>query len=192
MSDQDDIIAAALADSEEFEKRAQLDVSDDELGSIQKLANEQMRLEQLVEDLERVSKQAKQNLNRISQELLPDALMKAEVKSFELSGGIKLSLTKKYVGSIKKENEDEALDWFKSTQRSGVITPNVTLPFGKGHLMEAEEAAKKVASMGIPVSIKPNIHWQTLRALVRELYENGEEIPDCISTHVINETKIKR
>lgn len=192
MGEQDDIIAAALADSEAFEQNAQLSVSDDELGSIQKLANEQMRLEQLVADLENTMKTAKRSLERVSHELLPDALMKAEVKSFELSGGIKLSLNKKYIGSIKKENEDAALEWFKSTQRAGVITPNVTLPFVKGHIQEAEEAAQRVADMGIPVSIKPNVHWQTLRAVVRELYESGEEIPSCISTHVINETKIKR
>ena len=188
----DDVIAAALADAEALESQAKMNVSDDELGSIQKLSAEQIRLEDFLETLAEITKAAQDGCRRIREELLPEALMSADIKSFELSDGSKVSVAKKYIGSITKENEDKALAWFKETKRSGVITPNVTLPFAKGHLEEAEAAVEKLKSMGIEVTMKPGVHWQTLRAVVRELYESGDEIPDCISTHVINEAKIKR
>lgn len=192
MSDYDDVILAALADTEALEKRAQLDLTDDELLSIAKLADEQIRLEDLVQELEEVLKKAQKSLADVSQTHLPDAMEKSGMKSFEFENGAKLSISKKYIGAITKDNEDAALEWFKNTKRSGVITPNVTMLFGKGHLDEAEKAVKAVAELGFPVQIKPNVHWQTLRAVVRELYETGETVPECISTHIINEAKIKR
>lgn len=188
----DDIINAALADVENLEERAKLNLDDDELSSIKSLSTKQMELEDLVEELDRVKKTATENLRQIREEKLPEAMMKAEIKSFELSDGAKLSVSKKYIGSISKANEDEALRWFKDTKREGVITPNLTIPVGKGKLERAEEYARFLEQQHIPVSLKPSVHWQTLRAVVRELYENGEEVPSCISTHVINEAKIKR
>jgi len=187
-----DVINAALADVENLEKRAQLEITDDDLGSIKLLAIEQMRLEDFIVQLGSITSAATKSLLQVQQEYLPDAMIKAEVKSFVLENGAKLSVSKKYVGNISKDNEDAALEWFKSTKRSGVITPNVTLPFAKGHLEEAEKTVEQLRSMGVDVSIKPAVHWQTLRALVRELYENGDVIPECISTFVINEAKITR
>lgn len=192
MGDFDDVISAALADTDALEKRAKLDLKDEDLLSLAKLADEQVRLEDLVEELSEILSAANKALLEVSQNLLPDAMEKGGIKSFELADGSKLSVSKKYIGSITKENEDSALEWFKATKRSGVITPNVTMPFGKGMLESAEDAVRRVESLGLPVQIKPSVHWQTLRAVVRELYENGEPVPECISTHIINEAKIKR
>jgi len=192
MSDVDDIIAAALADAESFEEQAELSLDDNEVKSIKRLSSEMMRLEDLVSKVEKTMKQANENLRNIRENLLPGAMIEAELKSIELEDGSKLTRSMKYIGSIKKDNEDAALEWFKTSGRVGVVTPTMTIPIAKGHLDEAEDTAKKLQDQGIPVILKPNVHWQTLRAVVRELYENGEEIPDCISTHVIDEAKIKR
>ncbi len=188
----DDVILAALQDVEALEKRAALEISDDEIGSIQKLAAEQVRLEDFLAELESVQKKAGESLRLIREQKLPDALMAAKVKSFELDDGSKVSLSKKYIGSITKENEDEALAWFINTKRAGVVTPNMSIPVGKGELEKAEAIAGKLEAAGIEYTLKPGVHWQTLRAVVRELYESGEEIPKCISTHVFNEATIKR
>ena len=191
MSEYDDIVAAALLDSGAMEDQAQLSITDDDVGNIQKLSAEMMRLEDYVELLADLSKTASGNLSLIREQRLPDALTKAQVKSFELIDGSKITLSKKYIGSIAKGNEDDALAWFKETKRSGVITPLLTVETSKGHLEEAEELAARISTMGISCVLKPSVHWQTLRAVVREMYEAGDEIPDCISTFVINEVKIK-
>ena len=192
MSEYDEVIQAAIDDADALEKSASLNLNDEELGSIQKLSDEMIRLEDLVESLNRTIKVANESLRHVREERLPEAMQKAEMKSIELESGAKLSVSKKYIGSITKTNEDDALDWFVKTKRAGVITPNLSIPVDKGHLEEAQNYKETLEKQGIPVVLKPSVHWQTLRAVVRELYENGEEVPPCISTHVINEAKIKR
>jgi len=192
MSDHEDIVATALRDSDAMENEAQLTITDEDIGNIQKLSAEMMRLEDYVDRLADIAITAGKNLLIIREQRLPDALTKAQVKSFELTDGSKITLSKKYIGAITKDNEDDALAWFKETKRSGVVTPLLTVETSKGHLEEAEELATQISAMGISCVLKPSVHWQTLRAVVRELYEAGEEIPDCINTHVINEVKIKR
>jgi len=191
-SDYDDVVSKALADAGVIEKNAELNLDDDGLKSITRLSLRMMELEDFIEALTTLSKNAHESLRVIREGFLPEAMSAADLKSIELENGSKLSVSMKYVGNIKKDNEDAALVWLKETKRSGVITPALTIPVAKGHLDQAEAIAKRLEGFGINYSLKPSVHWQTLRALVRELYESGEKIPDCITTYTINEAKIKR
>lgn len=185
----DDIIAAALADAEAAESL--VDVDDAALDSISKLADHQLQLEETLAHLEKLAKDVKYKLEKVSQESIPSKMAELGIKSIELDSGAKLTVSKKYIGSIKKDNLDVALKWFIETKRAGVVTPKVVVDVSKGELARAEVYVEKMKEAGIPVHLEPSVHYQTLRAVTRELYESGDEIPEWLNTHVVDETKIK-
>lgn len=192
MSEYDDMIAAALHDAGVIEDRSALALTDDQLGNISDLSTEMMRLEDYLAKIEALSKAATASLVEVRERLLPDAMDNAGVKSIQLKDGSSLSVSMKYIGSISKDNEEAALEWFKSSGRIGAVTPILTVDTQKGHLEQAEGIYKMLIERDISCTLKPSVHWQTLRAVVRELYEAGDAIPECLSTYVINEAKIKR
>ena len=192
MSEYDDLISDALADAEANEKAVTLDLDDVELKNLNLLTERMMKLEDHIAYLEDLGKKAGESLRQLREQFIPDAMVANNLKLVELGDGSKLSVSIKYIGSITKDNEEAALEWFKKSGRSGVVTPTLTVLTEKGRVDEAETIAKQLTEQGIPCSLKPTVHWQTLRSVVRELYESGEVVPSCISTHVINEAKIKR
>lgn len=167
---------------------------EDQLEVIVSLAERQLELEQSIIDQEEALKETKDQLRQVSERDLPDAMDEAGVEEFTLKDGRKVTVKVDYYASIPKAHQPAAFNWLRERGHDGIIKRNITAKFGKGQ----DSLAQRIATLirenaeGIPVDDKQSVHFQTLRAFVREQMEQGVEIPeDIFGIHVRNVAKVK-
>ena len=74
-----------------------------------------------------------------------------------------------------------------------IIKNDITVTFGRGEDNKASEYATLAQGQGFEPVQKIGVHPQTLKAVVRERLESGQEMPsDIIKTYAGNSTKITR
>ena len=166
--------------------------SDEQLESISALIRRQIEAEQTVESSEDSLKRAKQNLKNIREERLPEAMRTAGVINFTTSDFLSATLNDVYYANIKEENRDDAFAWLKEEGHDDIIKNDVLMSFGRGEEDMAQTAMDQLTDLGLNPTNKKHIHWQTLRAFVKEQMTKGVTLPDSISVHVVPTTKIKR
>lgn len=182
----DDVLKAAMADAESAAP------SQDKLVSVEQLIAEQVRLEDLLESLEQQRKETQALYDNIRDRQLPDALLEANIQSFETKTGLKVKIEKLYLASVNKDNAPKFYDWLDEHGNGGIIESNILLPFGKGGRDEAKSIAEKLKSEGLQPVLSESIHWATLRAFAREQIEEGNDLPPELSVHQVDRAKIQR
>ncbi|MCH7997124.1 MAG: cyclase family protein [Chloroflexi bacterium] len=166
--------------------------SDEQLESISALIRRQVEAEQAVESSENSLKRAKQNLKSIREERLPEAMRSAGVIDFTTPDFLSATLNDVYYANIKEEDRDDAFAWLKEEGHDDIIKNDVNLSFGRGEEEEANNTYATLVQMGLNPTTKKHIHWQTLRAFVKEQMTKGVTLPDSISVIIVPTTKIKR
>lgn len=133
-----------------------------------------------VESLEAELKIAVDNLRRVQEIDLPNAMAAAGVMSFKLLDGKSITIKEDVYASIPKdERYPAALSWLRDNGFGDVIKNEVKVAFGKGEETQAEElfamlvehdwASKTVTS--------ESVHSSTLKALIREQLAKGADFP---------------
>lgn len=186
--------------------------SNDDLLKISQLANEQVALETRysentlgkvgkfladngiilsVPELEALLKSAKEDLAKIREYDLPNALDAVGLSEFKLLDGTLVSVKEDVFASISEENRDAAFKWLEDTDNDGIIKNEFKLPFGKGQDDEAKALQKILDEFGYSYSNSRSVHYQTLKAFVKQRLEAGEPIPlDTFSVYVKKISKI--
>lgn len=234
----DDALALAIADV-----KAGPQVADKQLRNISNLAVKQLALETTIEQLDKQLKERQNELKRVSEIELPNAMIEAGMKQFELEDGAKISVQRIYTGSITDENRYQAFNWLDEHGHTPIIQSSVVVEFGKGerklsraiiqlvqnlttlvgqatdqemqccinvmralvdsqqNLMLYEQFVlvvdgllmlRKNADVVHPV-LKESVHWQTLRAFIREQMEGDDrgEFPEKLfGAYVIDKSKV--
>lgn len=170
----DDVFALA---AEESEKPAI--TTDEALEAIALLATRQRDLSEKVAYLENSLKVAKVDLQRVEEHDLPEAMDRVGLEEFKLKDGTKLKISTFYNASIPPERKPEAIDWLENQGHGGLIKTEVSLAFGKGELKIAQEFLAWLSEQKPDLSpeLSQGVHWQTLRAFVREQVESGATLP---------------
>lgn len=164
-----------------------------DLDTIVSLAELQLNYQDRVLDLEEELKEAKENLRRVSEKDLPDAMDEAGVEEFTLKDGRKVVVRKEYYANIPKAHQKVAFSWLRERGHDAIIKRDVTAKFGKGEDEKANKLVKLLKEQfdDIGFKDKESVHFQTLRAFVREQMEEGVDIPeDIFGIHVRNVAKI--
>lgn len=207
MTDTEDVIAQAMADAGGGVK----DVDDNKLSVISTLANKQLTLAARVKDLEERLKQAKQELERVENYELPNALIEIGMREFKLTDGTEVSTKKVYAASIKVENRDEAYGWMIDNGHEALIKTVVGVDVGKGEYEFAQELKQVIAEFvaskekQVEPVIEQSVHWQTLRAFVKEQIEaeerainDGKVVPpeevlprELLGVHIFEKATVK-
>ena len=179
----------------DFESAAQelSAVDESALSQVSKLAQIQLSLEERVADLEEQLKQAKRDLKEIAEDLLPAAMSEHRFTEIKLEDGSSIGVSKFYSASIPKDRSDEAFRWLVDNDHGDLIKNQVATNFVRGQEKLADEFASELAERGMAVNTKKWVEPMTLKAFVKDQFEQGNNVPaDLFGLYIGEKTKITK
>lgn len=119
----------------------------------------------------------------LSEKRLLDLLNSVGLKEVQTQAGSRILIRTDYFASIPKARANEAHAWLRARNMGSIIKEALTVsPAMKEALVESR----------IPFSVEQNIHASTLKALVREQIEAGNEFPrELFGVHVVDKVVVK-
>lgn len=139
-----------------------------DLTEITALARRQVELEREVEEKEAALRDAKARLQRVAMEDLPLAMTEVGLQKITLESGEMIEIKLDFTVGIPEAKRDEAFDWLEKRKFGGLVKTVVAVQFGKGELEKAKKLLGVLAGKNLPATLKREVHWQTLKAWVKE------------------------
>jgi len=187
-----DLLAEMAFDAEATpEKIDQL--QDGKLDIVSRLANEAATLERELADAEKLMKEKKSALHKITDEQLPEALEVMGLQKFTLVDGSEIAVKPIYAASIPKDRKEEAFQWLRDHDFGDLVKNNVTVTFGRGEDETAKEFVGLCGEQGFVPSQLEKVEPMTLKAWLRERVEAGDPVPlDLFGAFISQRATIKR
>ena len=168
----------------------------DKSENIKSLYNEVQKMESLVkeiEDIEKNLKDKKKDLDVISAEVIPTMMSEMGLSQLKLMDGSMIDVKPFYNATITVANRESAFNWLRQNGLGDIIKNEMVVSFGRGEDNKAAEYAELAKSQGLQPAQKLKVEPMTLKALVRQRLEAGQEMPtEIFSIFVGNKTTIKR
>ena len=168
----------------------------DKSENIKSLSNEVQKMESLVkeiEDIEENLKKRKKDLDVISSEVIPTMMSEMGLSQLKLMDGSMIDVKPFYNATITIANRESAFNWLRQNGLGDIIKNEMVVSFGRGEDNKAAEYAELAKSQGLQPAQKLKVEPMTLKALVRQRIEAGQEMPtEIFSIFVGNKTTIKR
>jgi hypothetical protein len=150
-------------------------------------------LEDEIENAEESLSKLKEKAKYVSNIEVPQMMEEMHITKLKLKDGESVEIKKIYNGSISPENQEKAFTWLRNNGLGDIIKNDVTVTFGRGEDNKAADYAVLARGQGYEPVQKIGVHPQTLKAVVRERLESGQEMPsDLFKTYAGNSTKITR
>tara|TARA_R110000787_G_scaffold220164_1_gene328908 strand:+ start:42 stop:590 length:549 start_codon:yes stop_codon:yes gene_type:complete len=164
--------------------------------NIQSLADQVEKLEDLNKKLtvqEEVMKKTKEEMNRLSGEVIPTMMSEMGLSELKLQDGSHLKVATSYKASITEANKESAFNWLRDNGLGDIIKNEILVSFGRNEDIKAADYANLAKGQGFQPTQKMKVEPMTLKALVRERIEAGKEMPtEIFSVFTENKTTIKR
>jgi hypothetical protein len=152
----------------------------------------QVAIEKCIADLEKKLKYNNEQLRVLSTETLPNMMAEVGMSSFTLSDGQQIGIAEKYYAKLP-EDTYQAFTWLRAKGMDGVIKTQVVIDFGKGDDDEMQAILDILAENKVNPVVKSTIHHMTLKALVKEQVEKGNDIPlDAFGAGSFRQSVIKK
>ena len=149
-------------------------------------------VEKEIEDAEAHVKALKQEKHKLSVENIPALMDEMGVQRLDVDGVTVVCKTTVHA-FIPVERKEEAFNWLRSEGLDDIIKNDVTVSFGKGEDNVAGDLVGRLQAEGYEPSQKTHIHSSTLKAFVKERFENNKPIDlDMFGAFVANTAEIKR
>jgi hypothetical protein len=177
----------------DFEKDADaLSIADEELQGISALAKRAKVLQKEVEDLEAVTKERKDQLRKLTEQAIPEALAETGMRGFVMEDGSKVELKDFYSASISAARKAEAFQWLRDHKMDDLIKNTVSVKFGRGEDELCSRLLEILGTQGYPAEQTEKIEPMTLKAWVKEQTERGNEFPmDLFGAYIGQKAIIK-
>ena len=165
----------------------------DDAKSLSDRVIELKNLEDEISNAEESVSKLKEKAKTLSQFEIPKMMEEMHITKLKLKDGESVEIKKIYGASIPQEHQEAAFTWLRENDLGDIIKRDVTVTFGQGEDNKASEYANLAQGQGYEPVQKIGVHPQTLKAVVRERLESGQEMPsDIIKTYAGNSTKITR
>ena len=167
-----------------------------QIDSTKTLSDEVIKLRNLEEQIaasEDHTKTLKEKARELSQGVIPEMMKEMNVTKLKLKDGASIEVTNFYSARITPDKQESAFNWLRENGLGDIIKNDVTVTFGRGEDNKAMAYATLAKGQGYEPVQKIGVHPQTLKAVVRERLESGQEMPsDLFKTYAGNSTKITR
>jgi len=151
------------------------------------------RIEDEIQNAEESISKLKEQAKTLSQFEIPKMMEEMHITKLKLKDGESVEIKKIYGASIPQQHQEAAFTWLRENGLGDIIKNDITVTFGRGEDNKASEDATLAQGQGFEPVQKIGVHPQTLKAVVRERLESGQEMPsDIIKTYAGNSTKITR
>lgn len=154
-----------------------LQVKNEDLDSVGKLAKRAKELEKEIAELEDVVKERKDQQRKLLEDTIPAMLAELGLKSFKMADGSQIDVKAFYSASIKEENRAQAYEWLRDNGYDDIIKNTVSVRFGRGEDQLCEALLDQLRVQNYPVEQAQKVEPATLKAWVREMVERGTEFP---------------
>lgn len=135
-----------------------------------------------IDDLESKLKEAKKKYEFISETQLPELLKQFGLRELKLTDGTKISTDKVYLAGITEDRREKAFNWLRENDCGHLIKEKLEIAFNKHKKGEADPEYQRIITVltenEVAYAEKGDIHWQTLRAFVREQMTDPERSKD--------------
>ena len=176
----------------EQDQREELDGAND----AKKLSDQVVKLQQLEEQLiakEEEVKEIKRKVDLVSGEVIPTMMQEMNIATLKLADGTAVEVKPVYGASIPTSKKEEAFTWLRENGLGDLIKNEITVAFGRDEDNKAQQYAVLAQGQGYEPVQKLKVEPMTLKALVRERLESGQEMPsDLFNMFTGNRTKITR
>ena len=150
-------------------------------------------LEDEIENAEESLSKLKEKAIYISGIEVPQMMEEMQISKLKLKDGEIIEIKKIYGASISPDNQEKAFTWLRNNGLGDIIKNDITVTFGRSEDNKAQQYAVLAQGQGYEPIQKLKVEPMTLKALVRERLESGQEMPsDLFKTYAGNSTKITR
>ena len=150
-------------------------------------------LEDQIKQKENELKKLKKDSEIISGEVIPTMMTEMNISTLKLADGSAVEVKPIYGASITSEKKEEAFNWLRNNGLGDLIKNEVTVSFGRNEDNKALQYANLAQGQGYQPVQKLKVEPMTLKALVRERVESGQDMPsDLFNVFAGNRTKITR
>ena len=154
------------------------------------LSDKVIELKDLEDEIENADESFSKYISNIE---VPQMMEEMHITKLKLKDGESVEIKKIYGASITPDNQEQAFTWLRNNGLGDIIKNDVTVTFGRGEDNKAQQYAVLARGQGFEPVQKIGVHPQTLKAVVRERLESGQEMPsDLFKTYAGNSTKITR
>ena len=178
-----------------FESDAVTEIDQSKFKSVAELLREQLKLEELIESMEETIKINKENLRRLSGEIIPEKMAELGMTATEMYDGSKVQVVEDVYVSIPKDPEKSkaCYEWLEDNGLGDIIKNQVGMSFGKGEGDKAKALESQIKEMGLIPEVKVSVHPSTLKATIKKWHEEGKSVPDnTFSLFIGQKTKITK
>ena len=162
---------------DKMEEESQSDIKADDLTNISQLSRKLTQMEDQIEHLESELKIRKDELRKLSEDTLPNALLEQGLSEIKLTDGTTLSVTNYYSARITDETRDAAFKWLQENELGDIIKNTVSASFGREENDAAQELMARLEEEGHDLVQKKWVEPMTLKATVKEQVEKGVALP---------------
>ena len=150
-------------------------------------------LEDEIVEQEKKLKELKRNQELLSGEVIPTMMTEMNISTLKLADGSAVEVKPVYGASIPAAKKEDAFNWLRKNGLGDLIKNEVTVAFGRNEDNKAMAYATLAQGQGYEPIQKLKVEPMTLKALVRERLESGQEMPsDLFNVFAGNRTKITR
>ena len=178
----------------DFEKDRMQSV--EQIDSAKRLSDKVLELKGLEDEIanaEESLKKLKEKAKAVSNFEIPAMMDDMQITKLKLKDGESVEIKKIYGASIPKDQQEAAFTWLRNNGLGDVIKNDITVTFGRGEDNKAAAYADLAKGQGFEPVQKIGVNPMTLKALVRERLENGQDVPEeLFKPFEGNQTKITR
>ena len=178
----------------DFEKDQREDL--DSVNEAKNLSDQVVKLKELEDEYstkEKELKELKRKVELVSGEVIPTMMQEMNISTLKLADGSSVEVKPVYGASIPIAKREEAFKWLRDNDLGDLIKNEVTVAFGRNEDTKASDYAILAKGQGYEPVQNLKVEPMTLKALVRERLEAGQEMPsDLFNLFTGNRTKITR
>ena len=150
-------------------------------------------LEDEIVEQEKKLKELKRNQELLSGEVIPTMMTEMNISTLKLADGSAVEVKPVYGASIPVAKKEEAYTWLRENGLGDLIKNEISVAFGRNEDNKAMAYATLAQGQGYEPIQNLMVEPMTLKALVRERLESGQEMPsDLFNVFAGNRTKITR
>ena len=151
------------------------------------------KLEDEFQEKEKELKELKRHLDLLSGEVIPTMMQEMNISTLKLADGSSVEVKPVYGAYITAANKESAFLWLRENGLGDLIKNEITVSFGRNEDNKAQQYAVLAQGQGYQPVQKLKVEPMTLKALVRERLESGQEMPsDLFNVFSGNRTKVTR
>ena len=149
------------------------EVTEEELSSISKMADNLIALQENEAMMQEAILKTQEKIKQITTKYLPELMERAGMQSFTTSKGFKITVKDDYQAYISADRATTAFEWLRKNGHGSLIKNEVKLVFNKNEDAKAKEVLTSLREQGYSPTNKEAVHPQTLKSFVKEQMTKG-------------------